>query len=66
MVFASLEPSGTGPMSPNPEGMGAVSLNPSGVSSASFDGACTTLNHYGSKRVGLGQTSNTKRGAAMP
>jgi len=76
MVFASPTPSGTGPMSPDPEGtgavspdpegMGSVSPDPSGAGSVSLGGVRTTPNHYGSKRVGLGQASDTRRGAGMP
>ena len=76
MVFASPNPSGTGPVSPDPEGTGAVSPDPegigsvspdpSGAGSVSPDGVRTTPNHYGSKHVGLGQASDNRRGASTP
>ena len=75
-VSASLDPSGTDPVSPDPkatravspdpEGTGSVSPDPSGMGSVSPSGVRTTPNHYGSKRVGLGQASNTRRGMGMP
>ena len=76
MGSVSPDPSNTGPVSPDPEGMGAVppylegtgsvSPDPLGAGSASPSEVRTTPNHYGSKHVGLGQASDTRRGAGMP
>ena len=57
---------GMGAVLPDPEDMGFVSPDPSGVTSASPDGVRTTPNHYGSKCVGLGHASNTRKGTSTP
>ena len=62
----SPDPKGMGAVSPDPEGMGSVSPDPLGADFVSPDGVRTTPNHYGSKHMGLGQASDTRRGVGMP
>ena len=62
----SLDPEGMGAVSPDPKGTGSISPDPSGAGSTSPYGVRTTPNHFGSKRMGLGQASDTRRGAGMP